>query len=66
MTPYEVVMMVKLQVTPELQKACRSAHQKYKSKLENTSVAKKEDNVNRERKLKQEEIQNVKKTKTKC
>ena len=36
---------------------------KYKSKLENTSVAKKEDNVNRKRKLKQEEIQNVKKQK---
>ena len=63
MTRYKVVMMVKLQVTPELQKACRLAHQKYKSELENTRVAKIEDNVNRKRKLKQEEIQNVKKQK---
>ena len=45
-TPYKIVMMVKLQVTPELQKACRLARQKYKSELENTRVAKKEDNVN--------------------
>ena len=29
------------QVTPELRKACRLAHQKYKSELENTRVAKK-------------------------
>ena len=56
-------MMVKLEVTPEFPKACRLAHQKYKSELENRKVAKKEDNVNRKRKLKQEEIQNVKKRK---
>ena len=51
------------QVTSELKKACRLAHQKYKPELENTRVAKKEDNVNRKRKLKQEEIQNIKKQK---
>ena len=65
MTPYKVIMMVKLEVTPEFPKACRLAHQKYKSELENRKVAKKEDNVNRKRKLKQEEIQNVKKNENK-
>ena len=51
------------QVTSELKKACRLAYQKYKPELENTRVAKKEDNVNCKRKLKQEEIQNIKKQK---
>ena len=41
MTPYKVVMIVKLQVTPEFQKICRLAHQNYKSELENTRVAEK-------------------------
>ena len=55
--------ILNFQTTPELRKASRLAHQKYKSQLENTSVAKREDNVNLKRKLKQEEIQNVKKQK---
>ena len=54
------------QVTPELCKSCRLAHQKYKLELKNTKDSKKEDNFNLKRKLKQEEIQNVKKTKNKC
>ena len=55
--------ILNFQTTPELRKASRLAHQKYKSQLENTSVAKREDNVNLKRKLKEEEIQNVKKQK---
>ena len=49
------------QVTPELRKSCRLAHQKYKLKLKNMKDSKKEENFNLKRKLKQEEIQNVKK-----
>ena len=50
------------QVTPGLRKACRLAYRKYKSELENTITAKK-DNVNLKRKLTREVIQNVKKQK---
>ena len=50
------------QVTPGLRKACRLTYRKYKSELENTITAKK-DNVNLKRKLKREVIQNVKKQK---
>ena len=49
------------QVTPELRKSCRLAHQKYKLKLKNMKDSKKEENFNLKKKLKQEEIQNVKK-----
>ena len=47
------------QVTPELRKSCRLAHQKYKLELKNMKDSKKEENFNLKRKLKQEEIQNV-------
>ena len=48
------------QITPELRKSCRLAHQKYKLELNNMNYSKKEENFNLKRKLKQEEIQNVK------
>ena len=48
------------QITPELRKSCRVAHQKYKLELRNMNYSKKEENFNLKRKLKQEEIQNVK------
>ena len=39
------------------------AHHNYESELENIRMAKKEDNNNGKRKIKQEEIQNLKKNK---
>ena len=51
------------QVTPVLHKSCRQAHQKYKLELKNMKDSRKEDNFNLKRKLKQDEIQNVKKQK---
>lgn len=55
--------VLKLEITPEMRKCCRLAHQKYKSELAEEKKAKMGDNQSLKRKLKQQEIQNIKKQK---